>query len=135
MKSVRSLFALGVILTFGACASGPDSSRSANVGNDAPRSVNTDGVGETNRGDTLDPTDQAKGSDADVEITRRIRERLTSRDSLSVNAQNVKIITLNGTTTLLGEVNSRREKAEVAKIARSVSGVTAVKNQLEVDRD
>jgi len=83
----------------------------------------------------LDPTDQSKGSDADVEITRRIRERLTSRDSLSVNAQNIKIITLNGTTTLLGEVNSRREKTEVGKIARSVTGVTAVKNQLEIDRD
>jgi hyperosmotically inducible periplasmic protein len=87
---------------------------------------------EETRNDTLLPTDQAKGSAQDVEITRRIREAITSSDQLSVNAQNIKIITLKGRTTLRGPVESVEERAKLVSIARQVAGPRAVTNQLEV---
>lgn len=87
---------------------------------------------EETRNDTLLPTDQSKGSARDVEITRRIREAITSSDTLSVNAQNIKIITLKGKTTLRGPVESVEERAKLVSIARQVAGPKAVNNQLEV---
>lgn len=67
-------------------------------------------------------SDQAKGSTSDVELTRRIREELTKDNSLSINAKNVKIITIKGTTTLRGPVNSAKEKQRIGEIAKTVTG-------------
>src|SRR5690348_12356164 len=50
---------------------------------------------------TLTPMDQGT-TEADRGITQRIRQELTSRDELSVNAKNVKIITVDGVVTLRG---------------------------------
>jgi len=79
----------------------------------------------------LTPTDQSRGSDADVELTRKIREQLTSDSSLSSNAHNIKVITLGGVTTLRGPVNSQSEKERVAQIAQNVVGAN-VRNELQI---
>jgi hyperosmotically inducible protein len=71
-------------------------------------------------------------SEADLKITQAIRQAVTADDSLSVNAQNVKIITNGGVVTLRGPVKSEQERANVAAKAQQVSGVTRVNNQLEV---
>lgn len=71
-------------------------------------------------------------SEADVEITQAIRKAVTSDDSLSVNAHNVKIITNGGIVTLRGPVKSEQERANIAAKAQQVTGVTKVNNQLEV---
>lgn len=80
---------------------------------------------------TLTPMDQTEGSKADVELTRKIREALTDSDTLSTSAQNVKIITLKGITTLRGPVNTMAEKREIERVAKT-AGAKKVKNQLEV---
>lgn len=77
------------------------------------------------------PTDQMQGSTADIELTRKIREMLTDEDSLSMKAQNVKIITLQGITTLRGPVNTMAEKSKIEQLAKS-AGAKSIKNQLEV---
>ncbi len=77
------------------------------------------------------PTDQMQGSTADIELTRKIREMLTDEDSLSMKAQNVKIITLQGITTLRGPVNTMAEKRKIEQLAKS-AGAKSIKNQLEV---
>jgi hyperosmotically inducible protein len=126
-----------------ACASSPNSSGQRDLSKARPDSTRSasaydaDDTGKNQRdaGEDLVPTDQARGSDRDVEITRRIRELITSSDNLSVNAQNVKIITLNGLTTLRGPVNSVSERSRIASIARQVAGPKAVRNQLEVAAD
>lgn len=84
-------------------------------------------------GTTLTPVDQAKGSEADVETTRRIREALTKDSELSTYAQNIKIITLNGKTVLRGPVTSLSEKAKVESIARTVAG-NALENNLTISQ-
>ncbi len=81
---------------------------------------------------TLTPTDQARGSQTDVEVTRRIREALTADHALSTNGQNIKIVTLNGRTTLRGPVKDAKEQARIVKKATEIVGPSNVVNQLEV---
>jgi len=51
--------------------------------------------------------------------------------SLSVDAQNAKIITRNGVVTLRGPVASEAESKKLQKIAKKMRGVVQVDNQLE----
>jgi osmotically-inducible protein OsmY len=83
---------------------------------------------------TLTPPDQAQGSDNDVEVTRLIRKALVADESLSTNAKNIKIITLNGEVTLRGPVESSSERKTVMAKAKKVAGVKNVKSELEVNR-
>src|SRR5262245_57216300 len=88
--------------------------------------------------DGLDRDDErkiAKGrsdSEADQTITQKIREALTSDESLSTNAKNVKIITNNGMVTLRGPVKNEQEKRAVEAKTKRVPGIKNVDNQLEV---
>ena len=80
---------------------------------------------------TLTPTDQARGSQNDVDLTRRIREALVADKALSTNGQNIKIVTLNGKTTLRGPVKDKNEQARIVKKASKIVGRSNVVNQLE----
>ena len=84
-------------------------------------------------GDTRTPTDQG-GSTSDRTITQDIRRAVVGDDALSVNAKNVKIITIDGVVTLRGPVKSPDEKTKIAGIARTTHGVKRVDDQLEVER-
>ena len=87
---------------------------------------------ERNRNDT-DPTPLDQGqSESDVRITAEIRRAIMDDSSMSVNAQNCKVITKNGLVTLRGPVASQAEKDAIAAKAKAVAGVTGVDNQLEV---
>lgn len=104
-----------------ALASGPDGVAPDNTGTNAR---DADGT-------TLTVFDQGE-SDADRRITAEVRQMLVADDSLSTNAQNVKVITLAGVVTLRGPVASADEKASVESKARSVAGVTRVDNHLDI---
>ncbi len=79
------------------------------------------------------PTDQAKGSDQDVEMTRNIRKAIVADDDLSTDAHNVKIVTLQGIVTLRGPVKSEAEKTRVATLAAQTAGsADKVKNLVQV---
>lgn len=81
---------------------------------------------------TLTPGDQGN-SDADRAITQRIRQAVvSSTNNLSVTAQNIKIITVDGKVTLRGPVNNDSEKTNIDGIAKSVAGDGNVDDQLEV---
>jgi osmotically-inducible protein OsmY len=84
-------------------------------------------------GRTLTPTDQGT-SDSDRNITAEIRREIVANDALSMNAHNVKIITMDGVVTLRGPVKSPAEKATVGTAAQRATGVKRVDNQLEVER-
>lgn len=81
---------------------------------------------------TLTPEDQARGSKADVELSRKIREELVKNEGISTNGHNVKIITIGGVVTLRGPVASANEKAQIEDIAKKTAGVKRVDSQLEV---
>lgn len=78
------------------------------------------------------PTDQAE-SQADREISANVRKAVTADDTLSINAQNIKIVTSNGTVTLRGPVKNTQEKAAIETKAKQVAGVTRVDNLLEIE--
>jgi hyperosmotically inducible periplasmic protein len=73
-------------------------------------------------------------NESDREITQRVRTAVGSKDGLSINARNVKIITSNGRVTLRGPVASDKERVDVAAAAQQTAGVTGVDNQLEVNK-
>ena len=76
------------------------------------------------------PIDQNENQ-KDIDITANIRKRAVDT-KMSVNAQNVKIITQDGKVTLRGPVKSEEEKTQIEKMAHEVAGAANVDNQLEV---
>src|SRR5512133_1597458 len=78
--------------------------------------ANNSGRNERDRsGNTLTPGDQG-GSQADRDITQKVRRAITSNDQLSTDAKNVKVITINGKVTLRGPVNSAQEQQTLATL-------------------
>lgn len=66
----------------------------------------------------------------DTAITTRIKSRfIESRD---VDAASIKVETLNGTVLLSGFAKNGLEKSTAEKIAREVSGVRSVRNDILV---
>jgi hyperosmotically inducible protein len=116
------LLAAGLMMTDWAGARGKTDTGSAE---------NTERNVRDKSGTTLTPEDQPQDKD-DIKITADVRKAITSEDSLSVNAHNVKIITRGGTVTLRGPVDSEAEKNRLQDIAQKTPGVSQVDNQLEV---
>jgi hyperosmotically inducible protein len=82
---------------------------------------------------TVNAQDQGT-SKADVELTRKIRQAVVKQKSLSADAQNIKIITINGMVTLKGPVKSMTEKNQIEKIANGIAGAPKVASQIEVEK-
>jgi len=66
----------------------------------------------------------------DTAITTQVKSRFA--ESKDVAASSISVETLNGTVMLSGFAKSDKEKARAGEIARSVSGVTSVKNEIAV---
>ena len=79
---------------------------------------------------TLTPEDQ-KETESDIRITVSIRKAAVNDDSLSLNAQNAKIITRNGVVTLRGPVENAAESKKLQQFAKQTLGVVQIDNQLE----
>jgi len=84
------------------------------------------------RADHAVTADQQGQSEADLELTRKIRKALTDDSSLSTYAKNVKIISRNGKVVLRGPVNTAAEKTKVENFAATIAGAAKVTNEIEV---
>jgi len=82
-------------------------------------------------GATKTPIDQDENQ-ADITRTAEIRKKILGQPDMSVNAQNVKVITSQGKVTLRGPVDSDVERDIVVRIATEVAGADNVVNELEV---
>jgi len=80
---------------------------------------------------TLTPFDQSE-SEPDRKLTQRVRQAVVDDESLSTNAKNVKIITVDGKVTLRGPVESQQEKATIVAKAKQIAGEDKVDDQLEI---
>lgn len=103
------------------------------VVNAGDKPVAADNTGKNERdksGQTATPFDQSE-SDADLQITVKIRQEVIKDDDLSLLAKNVKIITSDSRVVLRGPVKSEAEKEKIAVFAKS-AGAGEVINQLEV---
>jgi len=83
---------------------------------------------------TLTPINQGN-SKADIDTTAQIRKAVLKLEDISINAQNVKIITNGGHVTLRGPVNSAEEKRLIGDIASRIVAAAKIDNQLEVKTD
>ena len=109
----------------------PVEQRAANTGSAADNT----GVNTRDRAQgAVTPMDQSN-QDHDLALTRQIRQAITDNDSLSTEAQNVKVITQNGVVVLRGPVENAGEKATIVAIASRTAGVSRVDDQLEVAGD
>jgi|KBSMisStaDraftv2_1062788.scaffolds.fasta_scaffold48502_3 osmotically-inducible protein OsmY len=81
-------------------------------------------------GETLTPLDQSSDQQ-DLDKTQKIRKALVDDDSLSTNAKNIKVITVNGTVTLRGPVDSAEERNKIVAKAKPIAG-GQLKNELEI---
>jgi sporulation protein YlmC with PRC-barrel domain len=79
---------------------------------------------------SLTPLNQGK-SKADINTTAQIRKEIVSAKDMSVDARNVKIITIAGHVTLRGPVNTVKEKNLIGETAEQIAGAGNVDNQLE----
>ena len=121
------------VLTMAGCNEGKSTATNATPNPTDSAAVKRDNT-EVNVRDRSDavktPIDQNENQ-KDVDITANIRKRVVDT-KMSVNAQNVKIITQDGKVTLRGPVKSEDEKAQIDKLAHEVAGASNVDNQLEV---
>jgi len=92
--------------------------------------VQPDNTKKNKSGGTV--ADQQGQSQPDLDMTKKIRDAVTSDSTLSMLAQNVKIITNNGTVTLRGPVNTAAEKTAIYNKAVDAAGKANVKNQIQV---
>ena len=110
----------------------PVEQRAANTG---PAAADNTGVNTRDRAQgAVTPMDQSN-QEQDLALTRQIRQAITDDDSLSTEAQNVKVITQNGVVVLRGPVENAGEKATIVAIANRTAGVSRVDDQLEVAGD
>jgi len=124
MKQISKLLAWGIFSTV--------MSMSALSLNGADTQPDNSKINERDRNDeTLTPGDQSN-TEADRDITQKIRKSIVKDKSLSTVAKNVKIITVDGKVTLRGPVNSETEKKQISDIATKVAAADHVDNQLEV---
>jgi hyperosmotically inducible protein len=75
-------------------------------------------------------SDTAKAGTTDAWITSKTKIALYGDDR--VHATRVNVETHNGVVRLRGKVDSAEEKAAAEAVAKSIDGVTAVRNSLEV---
>jgi len=80
---------------------------------------------------SMTPMDQSNKPE-DIDLTRRVRQAVESDSNLSVDAKNVKIITVDGVVWLRGPVKSAEEKAEIARAAHSIAGAGHVHDQIQI---
>lgn len=105
-----------------------------NIRSNTNENVNADnsGVNVRDRDESqLTPLDQSNDP-GDLSTTQNIRQGLMQHAGLSLNAKNIKVITVNGQVTLRGPVESVEEKSTAENIAVGIAGAGKVSNQLEV---
>jgi osmotically-inducible protein OsmY len=132
---MRVIVALGVVASLAVAPAGSALAESERVAAEQRKDADDTGRNVRDRDDrTLTPMDQGE-SEQDRTITQEIRKRVTDRDGLSTNAQNIKIITVDGVVTLRGPVKNAQEKSTIVSIAKQAPGAKRVEDQLEVERN
>lgn len=76
--------------------------------------------------------DQQGASEQDRDLTQKIRQAIMKNNDLSMNAHNVKIITIDGMVTLKGPVASEQEKKDVEELAAQIAGKENMKSEITI---
>jgi hyperosmotically inducible periplasmic protein len=118
ITAIALLAALGAAPAATVLAQVPDNSRS-NAATENSTDPGSIADGQSNR-------------PQDLQLTQTIRRSVMADKSLSVDAHNVKIVTINGHVTLNGVVRSDAEKSAIIAKAVTVAGADKVLDALKV---
>lgn|SRR6478752_5608511 len=80
----------------------------------------------------METADQAKNSNTDLQLMKKIRRAIVKDKSLSTDAHNVKVIAMDGKVTLKGPVKSDDEKKAVEQKATEIAGSGNVTDEMTV---
>jgi osmotically-inducible protein OsmY len=116
--AIALLAVLGAAPAGAVLAQAPDNSRS-----------NSATENSTDRGSVADGQSNRP---QDLQLTQTIRRSVMADKTLSIDAHNVKIVTINGHVTLNGVVRSDAEKSAVIAKAVTVAGADNVLDALKV---
>lgn len=97
-----------------------------------PLQRDNSGVNVRDRDEAAVTAGQQSNMKSDVELARQIRRAVVKDSSLSVMAQNVKIVSANGSVTLRGPVKTEAEKDAIGSKAQAIAGADRVNNEIEV---
>lgn len=102
-----------------------------------PVGVNTQQQGQSKQGQGyMTPggvtADQQSENQQDRELTQKIRQAVMKDKDLSMNAHNVKIITVDGMVTLKGPVESEQEKKAIEELATEAAGKDKIKSEITI---
>jgi osmotically-inducible protein OsmY len=128
MKSPRFKFAASAAMAL-SCLSGALSYRLAVAQTGTTQTAPDNSNQNKNRTNTADNQANAQ---ADRLTTQKIRKAILADKSLSTYAHNVKIITVDGTVTLKGPVQTEDEKQKVASEAANIVSADKITNELTV---
>lgn len=140
MRTLAWLFVISVLCLPIGCSRGSADQESSESGEPAyaAPSGSTDADNTARNADSNSPAktpfDQSESA-SDLQISAAIRKAVMDDRALSINAQNIKIITSDGAVTLRGPVKSEQEKKTIEAKARQVAGVTQINNLLEVEKN
>ncbi len=79
----------------------------------------------------LTPLDQSNDP-ADLLMTQRIRQALVAQESLSADAKNLIVITIQGRVTIRGFVENEEEKVRIENMVRTMAGDVNTLSQIEI---
>jgi hyperosmotically inducible periplasmic protein len=136
MKTALFLLICGIGLA------GCDKNDTSQTANPAAPTVSTNDTSATTQPDNTGVNARDRAADAvtagsqgqgksDIVVTANIRQRIMAAH-MSVNAQNVKIVSQNGKVTLRGPVDNQNEKDSIGQMATDVAGADNVDNQLDI---
>jgi osmotically-inducible protein OsmY len=128
---MKKLYVLSLAAVLGGATSATFAADPSTKGEAAESAPDNTGRNVRDRGDTVTSGDQSETT-ADRTTTQKIRKAVVADDSLSMDAHNVKIITVDGAVTLRGPVKSEDERKKIGAMAEQVAGASKVRNQLEV---
>lgn len=84
------------------------------------------------RNDATVTADEQSNDKKDVDTTAAIRKAVVGKNGMSVNGQNVKIITNSGVVTLRGPVDSAAEKQTIENLAKKYGKSYKIVSELEI---
>src|SRR5262245_21361154 len=123
---MKILFLMAVLAAVVGCDQGPKAGSGSGTARD-----NTAVKARDRGSEAKTPIDQNENK-KDVGITAEIRKRVVDT-KMSIDAQNIKIITQDGKVTLRGPVKTAEEKGQIEKFALEVAGAGNVDSQIEIE--
>jgi osmotically-inducible protein OsmY len=132
MNKITTSFLVGLLVAHSASSLAEKSSDSSSS---QPSTVTQPDNSKSNKVDASNRVTTAQdqsNNPADIDLTKKIRRSVTSDESLSTYAHNVKIVTVDGRVTLNGVVKSQSEKSAVENKAFDIAGKAKVTSELKV---